>query len=86
MVAAEEQPLTEYVAANGMVDYDPTTYAHIATRAPGTVWWVGKQIGQPTRKGEVLALVERAQPLPAFPPSMAEDHLDLTVPIRFSLR
>jgi periplasmic protein TonB len=36
--------------------------------------------------GEVLALVERAQPLPAFPPSMTEDHLDLTVPIRFSLR
>jgi periplasmic protein TonB len=35
---------------------------------------------------EVLALVERAQPLPAFPPSMTEDHLDLTVPIRFSLR
>lgn len=35
---------------------------------------------------EVLALVERAQPMPAFPASMAEDHLDLTVPIRFSLR
>jgi protein TonB len=35
---------------------------------------------------EVLALVERAQPLPAFPPSMIEDQLDLTVPIRFSLR
>jgi len=35
---------------------------------------------------EVLALVERAQPMPAFPPSMTEDHLDLTVPIRFSLR
>jgi|HubBroStandDraft_6_1064221.scaffolds.fasta_scaffold487855_2 protein TonB len=35
---------------------------------------------------EVLALVERAQPLPAFPPSMTEGQLDLTVPIRFSLR
>jgi protein TonB len=35
---------------------------------------------------EVLTLVERAQPLPAFPPSMIEDRLDLTVPIRFSLR
>ena len=35
---------------------------------------------------EVLALVERAQPMPAFPPSMTEDKLDLTVPIRFSLR
>jgi protein TonB len=35
---------------------------------------------------EVLALIERAQPLPAFPPSMTEHELNLTVPIRFSLR
>lgn len=35
---------------------------------------------------EALALVERAQPLPAFPASMTEAQLDLTVPIRFSLR
>lgn len=35
---------------------------------------------------EVMALVERAQPMPAFPASMTEDKLDLTVPIRFSLR
>jgi protein TonB len=34
---------------------------------------------------EALALVERAQPMPAFPASMTQDHLDLTVPIRFSL-
>lgn len=34
---------------------------------------------------EVLAMVERAQPLPAFPPSMSEPQLSLTVPIRFSL-
>jgi len=36
--------------------------------------------------GEVLAMIERAQPLPAFPASMTQDELDLTVPIRFSLR
>jgi len=35
---------------------------------------------------EVLALIERAQPLPAFPASMTERELNLTVPIRFSLR
>jgi protein TonB len=35
---------------------------------------------------EAMALVERAQPMPAFPPSMTEARLDLTVPIRFSLR
>jgi periplasmic protein TonB len=31
-------------------------------------------------------MIERAQPLPAFPPSMTEPKLDITVPIRFSLR
>jgi periplasmic protein TonB len=35
---------------------------------------------------EVLALVERAQPLPAFPASMTQANLALTVPIRFSLQ
>jgi periplasmic protein TonB len=35
---------------------------------------------------EVMELVERAQPMPAFPPSMTETQLNLTVPIRFSLR
>jgi cobalt-zinc-cadmium efflux system membrane fusion protein len=58
---ADERPLAEYVLANGMIDYDPTTYAHLATRAPGTVWRVEKQIGQPVRQGEMLALVECAE-------------------------
>jgi len=35
---------------------------------------------------EVMAMIERAQPLPSFPPSMTEAKLDLVVPIRFSLR
>lgn len=34
---------------------------------------------------EVMAMIERAQPLPAFPASMTQEKLDLTVPIRFSL-
>jgi periplasmic protein TonB len=35
---------------------------------------------------EAMALVMRAQPMPAFPPSMTEAELNLTVPIHFSLR
>lgn len=35
---------------------------------------------------EALALLARAQPMPAFPPSITEAQLNLTVPIRFSLR
>jgi protein TonB len=42
--------------------------------------------GHPDLDDEVMSLVERAQPLPAFPPTMTESQLDLTVPIRFSLR
>jgi len=42
--------------------------------------------GHPDLDAEVLAMVERAQPLPAFPASMTEAQLNLTVPIHFSLR
>lgn len=35
---------------------------------------------------EVMAMIMRADPLPAFPASMPQQRLDLTVPIRFSLR
>ncbi len=34
----------------------------------------------------LMAMIMRAEPLPAFPPSMPQPQLDLTVPIRFSLR
>jgi protein TonB len=35
---------------------------------------------------EVMAMVQRAQPLPAFPPAMMQQSVNLVVPIRFSLR
>ncbi len=35
---------------------------------------------------EVMAMIKRAEPLPAFPASMPQPQIDLTVPIRFSLR
>jgi protein TonB len=42
--------------------------------------------GYPELDEEVMSMIERAQPLPPFPPSMAQARLDLTVPIRFSIR
>jgi protein TonB len=42
--------------------------------------------GYPELDSEVMSMIERAQPLPAFPPDMTDAKLDLTVPIRFSLR
>jgi protein TonB len=47
---------------------------------------VVKGSGYTALDDEAMALVERAQPMPAFPPSMTEAQLSLTVPIRFSLR
>jgi periplasmic protein TonB len=35
---------------------------------------------------EVMSMIERAQPLPAFPATMPQAKLELTVPIRFSLQ
>jgi protein TonB len=35
---------------------------------------------------EVMAMIMRAEPLPPFPESMPQARIDLTVPIRFSLR
>ncbi|MFZ0607514.1 MAG: TonB family protein [Xanthobacteraceae bacterium] len=42
--------------------------------------------GHPALDDEVMSMIERAQPLPPFPQTMTEAKLDLTVPIRFSLR
>jgi len=47
---------------------------------------VVRSSGHPALDQEVMSMIERAQPLPPFPPSMTESKLDLTVPIRFSLR
>jgi periplasmic protein TonB len=47
---------------------------------------IARSSGHPELDKEVVSMIERAQPLPPFPPSMPEAKLDLTVPIRFSLR
>jgi protein TonB len=41
--------------------------------------------GYPALDEEVLAMIHRAEPLPAFPPEMTQSQLELIVPIRFSL-
>ena len=42
--------------------------------------------GHPDLDNEVMAMIVRAEPLPPFPATMTQDRVDLTVPIRFSLR
>src|SRR5687768_6242908 len=45
-----------------------------------------KSSGHADLDQEVLAMVQRAQPLPPFPPAMPQPVIQLSVPIRFSLR
>ncbi len=47
---------------------------------------IAKSSGFVDLDNEVMAMIRRAEPLPPFPASMPQPRLDLTVPIRFSLR
>jgi cobalt-zinc-cadmium efflux system membrane fusion protein len=59
--AAETRDVAQYVTANAMLDYQPYRYAQLASRAPGTVFRVTKEMGEPVKKGEVLALIESTE-------------------------
>jgi periplasmic protein TonB len=47
---------------------------------------IARSSGYANLDDEVMAMIIRAQPLPPFPASMTQPRIDLTVPIRFSLR
>jgi periplasmic protein TonB len=47
---------------------------------------VTKSSGYPDLDNEVMSMITRAEPLPPFPADMPDAKLDLTVPIRFSLK
>lgn len=47
---------------------------------------IGRSSGHPDLDQEVLAMVQRAQPFPAFPAGMPQASVHLSVPIRFTLR
>jgi len=52
--------IVETVATNGEIRYDPTRVTRLSSRAPGTVWRVMKNVGDPVREGDLLALVDAA--------------------------
>jgi membrane fusion protein, heavy metal efflux system len=58
---AQVRPMAESITAYGMIDYEPSYYAELSTRAPGTIWQVYKEIGDKLEKGDVLALIESAE-------------------------
>jgi len=52
--------IVETVATNGEIRYDPTLVTRLSSRATGTAWRVVKNVGDPVRKGDLLALVDAA--------------------------
>jgi periplasmic protein TonB len=73
---AQSRGVEGIVMLNFSVDRNGRVLAHEIVRSSG----------HPELDKEVVSMIERAQPLPPFPPSMPQEKLDLTVPIRFSLR
>jgi multidrug efflux pump subunit AcrA (membrane-fusion protein) len=56
----ERQPIIESILGNGEIVYDPTRQASLASRVPGSVWRVSKNVGDPVAEGDVLAIVDAA--------------------------
>jgi cobalt-zinc-cadmium efflux system membrane fusion protein len=52
--------VVEAITANGEVIYDETRTGRLASRVPGTMWRVEKQVGDVVREADVLALVDSA--------------------------
>lgn len=47
---------------------------------------LARSSGVPALDAETMAMIRRAQPLPAFPPSMQQASLSFTVPVSFAIR
>ncbi|MCC7336040.1 MAG: efflux RND transporter periplasmic adaptor subunit [Pirellulaceae bacterium] len=56
----ERAPIIEAITGSGEIVYDPTRQASLASRLPGTVWMVSKNVGDPVAKDEVLAVIDAA--------------------------
>ena len=54
-------PVVESVTGNGEVAYDQTRMARLSARVPGSMFRVYKQVGDPVKAGEVIALVDAAE-------------------------
>lgn len=61
LARVQERTMSQQVTAYGTLVYDQTRYAHLSTRAAGTVFRVDRQLGDHVRKGELLALIDAAE-------------------------
>ena len=57
----DRQPIVESISGSGEIVYDPTRLASLASRVPGSVWTVQKNVGDRVQKDEILALIDAAE-------------------------
>lgn len=58
---AQERFMSDTVSANGELMFDPRRVARLSPKAPGTVAYVFRTVGDQVAPGDILALVDAAQ-------------------------
>jgi protein TonB len=78
----------QYPRAARQAHIEGVVMLHFVMDADGRVqsFEISKSSGRPVLDAEALALIQRAQPLPALPADYPTRTLDAIVPIEFSLR
>ncbi len=56
--AAAERPMSRAIATQGEIEYAPSKFARVSSRASGVAWRVLCVPGQAVKRGEILLLVE----------------------------
>ncbi|MSR31853.1 MAG: efflux RND transporter periplasmic adaptor subunit [Gemmataceae bacterium] len=54
-------PVEEFIQGNGEITYDQTRVARLVSRVNGAMIWVGKNVGDEVKKGDLLALVDSVE-------------------------
>jgi protein TonB len=78
----------QYPRAARQARIEGVVMLHFVMNADGKVesFEIAKSSGRPVLDAEALALIQRAQPLPALPADFPTRTLDAVVPVEFSLR
>ena len=86
-VLAQLNRFKQYPRAARQAHIEGVVMLHFVMAADGKVqsFEISKSSGRPVLDAEALALIQRAQPLPALPPDFPTRTLDAVVPIEFAL-
>ncbi|HYJ34588.1 MAG TPA: energy transducer TonB [Rhizomicrobium sp.] len=86
-ILAQLNRFKQYPRAARQARVEGVVMLHFVMAADGKVqsFEISKSSGRPVLDAEALALIQRAQPLPALPPDFPTRTLDAVVPIEFAL-